>query len=84
MIAYAFTTHADRQLRTLPEREQRRLIVKLKSYLASPHPLQYARKMEGARGPVYRFRIDPYRVIFDWLGDHILVTKVGPRRDVYR
>jgi mRNA interferase RelE/StbE len=84
VIAYVFTTHADRQLRKLPEAEQRRLILKVKHYLASPNPLQYATKMEGARGPTYRFRIDPYRVIFDWLGESILVLKVGHRRDVYR
>lgn len=84
MISYSFTSHADRELRKLPEAEQRRIILKLKHYLGSPHPLQYARKMEGARAPRYRFRIDPYRVIFDWLRDSILVTKVGHRRDVYR
>jgi len=84
VIPYRFTRHADRQLRKLPEAEQRRLIRKLKAYLARPEPLRAAKKLEGMPGAVYRFRIDPYRVLFDWLGDAILVTRVGHRRDVYR
>lgn len=84
MIAYQFTRQADRELRSLPLNDQRRIIRKLRAYLASPKPLHYARKLGGLPGKVYRFRIDPYRVIFDWLGDSILVTRVGLRKDVYR
>ena len=84
MIAYQFTRQADRELRRLPVADQRRIIRKLKTYLADPYPLRFAKKLEGLPGKVYRFRIDPYRVIFDWLGHSILITAVGLRKDVYR
>jgi mRNA interferase RelE/StbE len=83
MIGYRFTTYADRQLRKLPLETQRRLIEKLRHYLATEDPLHFADTIEGERGKVYRFRIGDYRLIFDWLGHEILVTKVGPRGRIY-
>ena len=84
MIPYGFTRQADRELRKLPGADQKRIIKKIKEYLADSEPLRYAKKVEGVRGKVYRFRVGDYRVIFDWLANGILVTRVGARRDVYR
>lgn len=42
MIGYGFTTHADRQLRKLPLETQRRIIDKLRYYLATDDPLHFA------------------------------------------
>lgn len=84
MIGYAFTRQADRELRQLPVSDQRRLVTKLKTYLASPNPLRHAKKLEGVTGKIYRFRVGTYRVIFEWSGIDILVLRVGHRKDVYR
>lgn len=86
MSDYSFTKHADRQLQKLPKQAQRRIIKKIKFYLESGDPLQFADSIKGVEGKIYRFRIGDYRVIFDWIdnnGDHIRVLKVASRADVY-
>jgi mRNA-degrading endonuclease RelE of RelBE toxin-antitoxin system len=35
-------------------------------------------------GKVYRFQIGDYRVIFDWEGNSILITKIEHRGTAYR
>lgn len=84
MIPYSFTTYAYKEFRKLPISIQKQIIGKIKEYLSSLQPLQYARKMEGVSGKVYRFRIGEYRVIFDYLGTEILVLRVGHRKEIYR
>ena len=81
---YSFTVYADRQLRKLPSDVQRRIVEKIKHYLAAGNPLHFADSIEGEKGKVYRFRIGDYRVIFDWEGSHILVTKIDLRGRIYR
>ena len=83
MIDYSFTRHADRQLRKLPIVIQRRIIQKIKHYIATGNPLHFADSIEGEGDKVYRFRIGDYRIIFDWEGDYILVTQVSLRSRAY-
>ena len=83
MINYSLTKHADRQLRKLTLETQRRIIKKVKFYLSAENPLHFADSIKGEKGKVYRFRVGDYRVIFDWLGDYILVTQVDPRPKAY-
>ena len=84
MIGYVFTKHADRQLQTFPIQTQRFIVKKIKYYCAQESPFRYADAIEGEKGKVYRFRAGDYRVVFDWIGDHILVTKVADRKDAYK
>ena len=84
MIRYDFTRYAERLFLKLPRETQRRLLLKIESYLSHPQPLAFAKRIVGSPVPSYRFQIGDYRVIFDWKGDRILITKVGHRRDVYR
>ena len=83
MITYSFTKHAERQLRQFPLDVQKRLILKIKHYIATDYPLHFADAIEGQAGKVYRFRAGDYRIIFDWQDGHILVTRVGHRSRVY-
>lgn len=83
MIDYSFTKHADRQLRKLPITTQRRIIKKIKFYITTGDPLHFADSISDTRSKVYRFRIGNYRVIFDWLGNNLLVTKVDLRPRIY-
>ena len=82
-MTYEFTTHADRQLQKLPIDVQRRIVEKIKFYLATEQPLHFADSIKGSQGKAYRYRIGGYRVIFDWLGDCIRITKVDLRPRVY-
>ena len=47
-------------------------------------PLRYAEKLTDPRLGTYRFRIGVYRVIFDIEGKHIVILRVGHRKDIYR
>ena len=84
MIPYDFTRHAQRELFKLPVNIQRQIIRKLEHYLSQPEPLAFAKHIVGNRPAIYRFKISDYRVIFDWEGSGILITRVGHRKDVYR
>ena len=84
MITYSFTRHAEAQLREFPVTVQRRIVHKIKWFLASDDPLYFAEPLEGYSGHAYRFRIGDYRAIFERDGDTLLVTQVGHRREIYR
>ena len=84
MIPYAFTERAQAEFLKLPFDTRRRIIRKTEQYLSSAMPLQHATRLTGFARPCYRYRIGDYRVIFDWEGTGILITRVGHRRDIYR
>ena len=84
MIAYAFTKHAEAEFLKLPREIQRRILRKLEHWLQAPAPLRFAERILDSPRPCFRYRIGDYRVLFDWEGTGILITRVGHRRDVYR
>ena len=84
MIPYDFTHQAERQLLKLPPNIQKQIIRKLEYYLKQPSPLASAKRLVDSHPPIFRFKAGDYRIIFDWEGDGILITKVGHRRDIYR
>ena len=84
MIPYDFTRQAHREFLKLPADVQRQIIHKLEHYLSQPNPLAFAKHIVGSHPPVYRFKINDYRAIFDWEKTAILITRVGHRKDVYR
>jgi len=84
MVPYDFTRHAEKMFLKLPRDIQQRILKKLGHYLAQPDPLVFAKRIAGSAVPAYRFQVGDYRVIFDWEGTRVLVTKVGHRREVYR
>lgn len=84
MISYDFTKSAEKAFLKLPRDVQGRIIEKLESYLKNPNPLIFAKRLTGTAEPSYRFHIGDWRVIFDWEGNKILITKVGHRREIYR
>ena len=47
-------------------------------------PLKHAEKLTDSKLGEYRFRIGDYRVIFDLVGDEVVVLRVGHRKDIYR
>ena len=84
MTAYAFTKRAEAEFLKLPRDVQRRILGKIEHWLQTSNPLRFAERIAGSPQPCFRYRIGDYRVIFDWEGSGILITRAGHRRDVYR
>ena len=84
MIGYNFTKLAEKEFLKLPKDIQRRIIKKIEFYLAGPDPLTFAKRLTAGIHLSYRFQIGDYRVIFDWKNTHILIIRVGHRREIYR
>ena len=63
---------------------QKRIIKKLKFFMAQPDPVKAAVQLTGSLEGHYRWRIGVYRVVFDIESKDIVVLRVQHRRDVYR
>ena len=83
-MEYSFKSSALKELRKLPTDIQNRLVEKLDRYTETENPLRFADSIKDFRFGEYRFRIGDYRILFDVSGGHIVILKVGHRRDVYR
>ena len=77
-----YTQRAERDIRGLDPGIRERLGKSLLQY--SEEPLKHAEKLTDSSLGDFRFRIGDYRVIFDILGDKIIVLRVGHRREIYR
>jgi mRNA interferase RelE/StbE len=47
-------------------------------------PLRYAKKLSDPELGSYRFRIGDYRIIFDLIGEDIVILRVGHRSQIYK
>jgi len=47
-------------------------------------PLSHAERLTDATLGEFRFRIGDYRVIFDLVGNEIVILRIGHRRDIYK
>lgn len=77
-----YTRRAERDIRSLDPSMRERLGKSLLQY--SEDPIKHAEKLTDSSLGDFRFRIGDYRVIFDILGDEIIVLRVGHRREIYR
>lgn len=76
---------AAKDIKKLPMAVRKRIATKLDYYREQPDPLSYATKLSGfTRGGDYRFRVGQYRIVFDVVGNKIIVLYVEHRREVYR
>ena len=48
------------------------------------NPVQYAERLTNTELGGYRFRIGDYRVIFDMVGNDIVVLRAGHRKEIYK
>ncbi len=79
-----FKLSAERELRRLPEDQQRRLVAQIELLAFDPRP-EGVVKMAGAEN-LWRIRVGRYRVVYE-IHDReveILVLRIGHRKDVYR
>ena len=77
-------SRARKDLKALDPVVQRRIAKRLKFFLSQVDPLNYAKKLTDPIGGNYRWRIGPYRLIFDAEGKTIKLLRVQHRREVYR
>ena len=77
-IEYAASALED--LRSLPKREANQVLRKI---LRLEYGLQGNIKRLQNADVGYRLRMGDYRVLFDVIGDRIVVQRVGHRKDVY-
>ncbi len=85
-MAYAvlFKPSAEKALRSLPERAQRRIVAAAEALSDDPRP-PGAKKLEGV-DDLWRIRVGTYRVVYA-IQDKalmVLVVRVAHRKDVYR
>jgi mRNA interferase RelE/StbE len=75
---------AERQLKSLTDSVQKRIVKRLKSLRENPRP-QGVKKLAGEED-LYRIREGNYRIIYTIQDKEliVLVVKIGNRKDVYR
>jgi mRNA interferase RelE/StbE len=84
MYSYVFKPQAVRDLKKLPKEVQKRIIKKLDYFVSFENPLVFADHLINFEIGTYRFRIGDYRVIFDIVGEKIIILTLGHRREIYR
>lgn len=82
------STSAKKDLKNLDDVTKRRIIKKLKFYIAQDNPLSFAKRLTDYRDGDYRWRIGHYRVVFDVIvqgsSSTILLLRVQHRSQVYK
>ena len=75
---------AERQLKSLTNSVQKRIVKRLKSLRENPRP-QGVKKLAGEED-LYRIREGTYRIIYTIQDKEliVLVVKIGDRKEVYR
>ena len=82
MFEIVFTKRSISDLEKLDDETRWRIAKKLKEY--SQTPLHFAHKLTDPKLGTYRFRIGDYRVIFDLVGEKIVILRIGNRKEIYR
>ena len=78
----AFKKSVSRDLRKLGRTEADRVLKALAIEL--PDVADSCPELKGKFAGLRKFRVGDYRVVFTIVGDSVLVTRIGHRRDVYR
>lgn len=76
-----YTNRAVKDIKKLDIVARRRLKKALEKLALSP--LDYSTKLIDPKIGQYRFRVGDYRVIFDLVGEKIVILRVGHRREIY-
>ena len=77
-----YTRRAEKDIRALDPAMKRQIgkaILKLQS-----NPTEQSEKLTDPRIGTYRFRTGDYRVIFDLVGNDLVILRVGHRKEIYR
>lgn len=81
------TQKAKNDLISLEKDIQKRIAKKLKFFISTDNPLEYAKKLKDARLGTYRFRIGDYRAIFDIDSEGniiiLIILRIKHRKNTY-
>jgi len=77
-----YTQRAIKDIQKLDHKDKSRIGKNLLRFTADP--LENAKALTNSSLGSYRFRIGDYRVIFDLVGEDIVVLRVGHRKEIYR
>jgi mRNA interferase RelE/StbE len=77
-----YTQKAVRDIASLDAGVKKRIGMTLLRF--TDNPLQYAEPLTNTELGGYRFRIGDYRVIFDMVGNDIVVLRAGHRKEIYK
>ncbi len=80
---YLFRRSAEKQFAKLDQQTQSLISKKLDFFASAPDPLAFAKRLTNMDLGRYRFRIGDYRLIFDVIGETIVVLAIGHRREIY-
>jgi mRNA interferase RelE/StbE len=77
-----YTQRAEKDIKKLDHQIRMRVGKALLKLQADPIGLSEI--LTDSRIGTYRFRIGDYRVVFDISGSHIVVLRIGHRKEIYR
>lgn len=81
------TKKAKSELQSFDFKYQRKIVEKLRFFIAEKNPLKYAQKLKNKKFGVYRFRVGEYRIIFDIDKDDniniLIILRIKHRKNVY-
>ncbi|GAB5046404.1 type II toxin-antitoxin system RelE family toxin [Thermodesulfovibrio sp. TK110] len=82
MYEIIFTHRAIKDLEKLEKEVKNQIAIKLKEF--SIDPFRNSRKLINPKIGSYRFKIGNYRVIFDIEDNHLIILRIGHRKDIYK
>jgi mRNA interferase RelE/StbE len=84
LYAVIYRPSADKALKKLPKRVQRRIVLATEASGVNPRPLQ-SLKMQG-QDNLWRIRVGDYRIVYTIEDGQliVLVIRIAHRKDVYR
>ena len=78
-----YTDKAAEQLEKLPHTVQKRIVEKMRFYVAQENPLKFAKRLTDYREGDFRFRIGDYRLTFDVHRDTVYILNIKKRDKSY-
>lgn len=73
-----------KDIEKLPTHQKKRIIKKLKFFIAHENPLSLAVRLKDFEDGQYRWRVGVYRIIFDVEDDIITILRIRHRKEVYK
>jgi len=82
MLSVVFKSSIEGDLKNIDKHKITQLINKIQSNL--PSLATQCKPLKGRFKGLRRYRIGNYRIIFTVIGDEIIITKIGHRKNVYK
>jgi len=82
MLNVVFKSSIERDLKNIDNHKPIHLVNKIRTDL--PNLVLQCKPLKGRFKGLRRYRIGNYRIIFTVIGDEIIITKIGHRKNVYK